>query len=81
MRAAQAKLDDLKLKLTPSHPEVVAQEQQVAMLARGRPSELALLQAETKDLEGELRQREGLSAGSSVLGAYGTAAQSREDDC
>ncbi|MEP7050020.1 MAG: hypothetical protein ABJB12_06690 [Pseudomonadota bacterium] len=72
LRAAQAKLDDMKLKLTPSHPEVVAQEQQVAMLA-GTPSELALLRAQAKDLEGELRQRDGMAAanGQAPAGAGG----------
>lgn len=65
--AAQGKLDDLKLKLTPSHPEVIAQEQRVAMLQQ-TPSELALMRAEAKDLEAELRQRQGLSAIGSNLG-------------
>ncbi|HEY3665359.1 MAG TPA: hypothetical protein VGL19_05140, partial [Polyangiaceae bacterium] len=77
LRAAQAKLDDLKLKLTPSHPEVVAQEQQVAMLA-DVPSELALMRAEAKDLEGELRQREGLSAqGSGGVAGGGPGARAK----
>jgi uncharacterized protein involved in exopolysaccharide biosynthesis len=68
LRAAQSKLDDLKLKLTPSHPEVIAQEQQVAMLSQ-TPSDLALMRAESKDLEAELRQRQGLSAIGSNLGS------------
>jgi uncharacterized protein involved in exopolysaccharide biosynthesis len=67
LRAAQAKLDDLKLKLTPLHPEVIAQEQQVAMLSQ-TPSDLLLMRAEVKDLESELRQRQGLSAIGSNLG-------------
>jgi len=67
LRAAQAKLDDLKVKLTPSHPEVIAQEQQIAILSQ-TPSDLALLRAESKDLEAEIRQRQGLSAIGSNLG-------------
>ncbi|MEO8904987.1 MAG: hypothetical protein ABI488_21305 [Polyangiaceae bacterium] len=61
LRAAQAKLDDLKLKLTPSHPAVVAQQQQVAMLSEV-PSDVALMRAEVKDMAGELKQREGLAS-------------------
>ncbi len=76
LRAAQAKLDDMKLKLTPSHPEVVAQEQQVEMLA-ATPSDLALLRAQAKDLETELRQRDGLSAANGQLGATGGGARPR----
>jgi uncharacterized protein involved in exopolysaccharide biosynthesis len=57
----------LKLKLTPSHPEVIAQQQQVAMLSQ-TPSDLLLMRAEAKDLESELRQRQGLSAIGSNLG-------------
>jgi uncharacterized protein involved in exopolysaccharide biosynthesis len=82
LRAAQSKLDDLKLKLTPSHPEVVSQQQQVAMLS-GTPSELALMRAESKDLEAELRQREGLSAGgslASILSRGGARAAAAVDD-
>jgi uncharacterized protein involved in exopolysaccharide biosynthesis len=67
LRAAQAKLDDLKVKLTPLHPEVIAQEQQVAILSE-TPSDLALMRAEAKDLAGELKQRLGLSAIGSNLG-------------
>ncbi len=71
LRAAQAKLDDLKVKLTPSHPEVIAQEQQVAILSQ-TPSDLVLLRSEAKDLAAELKQRQGLGAIGSNLGGGAT---------
>jgi uncharacterized protein involved in exopolysaccharide biosynthesis len=81
LRAAQAKLDDMKLKLTPQHPEVVAQEQQVEMLA-ATPSELALLRAQAKDLEAELKQRDGLAAanGLQLPGGGGARPRTAVDD-
>jgi len=62
LREEQAKADELKLKLTPSHPQVVAQEEKIAMIAQV-PSNLALLRAEVKDMEAELRQRQALGQG------------------
>jgi len=59
LRDEQAKADELKLRFTPNHPQVVAQEEKIAMLAQV-PSNLALMRAEVKDLEKELRQRQGL---------------------
>jgi uncharacterized protein involved in exopolysaccharide biosynthesis len=56
LRQEQAKLEELKLRLMPSHPEVVTQQQKVAMLSQV-PSDVALMRAEEKDLEGELLQR------------------------
>lgn len=57
----RAKLDELKLKFTASHPQVVTQEERVA-LASQVPSELALLRSEVADLDGQLRQQEALAA-------------------
>jgi len=75
LRAEQAKLEDLKLRLTPSHPEVVTEEQKIGMLQQV-PSDVALLRAEAKDLEAEIQQREGLSrqgGGDGILGGGGGA--------
>jgi uncharacterized protein involved in exopolysaccharide biosynthesis len=58
--AEQQKLDDLKLKLTPSHPEVVTQQRRLA-IAQQDSSEVALLRAEIQSLEGELKQHDVLS--------------------
>ncbi|HEX2871882.1 MAG TPA: hypothetical protein VHP33_11510 [Polyangiaceae bacterium] len=54
----QAKVDELKLRFTPSHPQVITQEERVAM-ASDVPSELALLRSDVADLDAQLRQREG----------------------
>jgi uncharacterized protein involved in exopolysaccharide biosynthesis len=51
------KIEDLKLKLTPSHPEVQTAQQRLALLEQ-EPSELSLLRSEVQSLEGELKQRE-----------------------
>lgn len=56
----KAKLDELKLKLTPSHPQVVTQEERVA-IASNVPSELALLRAEVADMQAQLNQREAMA--------------------
>lgn len=73
LRAAQAKLDELRVKLTPQHPEVVAQQKQIALLS-GVPSELALMRAEAADMEAVLQQRRGSPGGGSTAGAGGGAA-------
>lgn len=70
LREAQAKFEEMKLRLTPQHPEVITQGERVAMLSQV-PSDVALLRAEVKDLESEIKQRGGISsvtAGAS--GAY-----------
>ena len=59
MRDEQAKLDELKLKFTPSHPQVLTQEERVSMASQV-PSELAMMRADVADLEGQLKQREAL---------------------
>jgi uncharacterized protein involved in exopolysaccharide biosynthesis len=60
LHEAQAKFDEMKLRMTAAHPEVITQGERVAMLAQV-PSEVALLQAEVSDVAGEIRQREGLT--------------------
>jgi uncharacterized protein involved in exopolysaccharide biosynthesis len=76
-REEQQKLADLKLKLGPSHPEVLTQNQRLAM-AMQEPSELALLRADVKSTETQLKQRESLAklGTTSIIGgsaAAGTA--------
>lgn len=58
--AEQAKVDDLKLRFTPSHPQVITQEERLA-IASDVPSELALLRSDVADLDAQIRQREGLA--------------------
>jgi len=60
LREAQAKFEDLKVHLTPSHPDVIAQGERVAMLS-AVPTDLALLRNEVKDLESTIQQREGFA--------------------
>jgi uncharacterized protein involved in exopolysaccharide biosynthesis len=72
VREERAKLADLRLRLAPSHPEVLTAEQRLAMLAQ-EPSEVALLRTEIKSFEQEIAQRDALSVlqgkGSRFLGA------------
>ncbi len=60
VQAERAKLEDLKLKLTPMHPEVATEQRRLAALEQ-EPSEISLLRSEVGSLEGELRQRDLLS--------------------
>jgi uncharacterized protein involved in exopolysaccharide biosynthesis len=75
LRDEQSKLADLKLHLTDSHPQVVTQQERVAMLSRP-PAELAALRAEIKAIEGDIRTAE-LSGGrvSSVSASGGSSAE------
>jgi hypothetical protein len=59
MATEQGKLDELKLKLTPSHPQVITQEERLAMASQVS-SELALLRSEAADLESQIRQRDAM---------------------
>lgn len=59
VREEQAKYDDLKLRLTSSHPSVVLQKERIAIAAQV-PSDEALMQAELKNLKGEIEQREAV---------------------
>jgi hypothetical protein len=60
IREEQAKYDDLKLRLTSNHPSVVLQKERVA-IASQIPSEVMLLQAEAKNIEGEIAQRDAVA--------------------
>lgn len=73
----QGKLDELKLKLMPSHPQVITQEERLAMASQVS-SELAMMRSEAADLESQLRQRDamvktGQTVPSSALGGGGSA--------
>jgi uncharacterized protein involved in exopolysaccharide biosynthesis len=59
MRDETAKLDELKLKLTPSHPQVITQEERLAMASQVS-SDLALLRSEVADLESQIKQRDAM---------------------
>lgn len=74
MAAEQAKLDELKLKFTPSHPQVITQQERLANAADVPPS-LAVLRSEVADLEGLAKQREGLAETSQSVTAVTTEAR------
>lgn len=61
MSSERAKLDELKLRLTPMHPQVITQDERVGMASQVS-SDLALLRAEVADGEAQLRQREAMAA-------------------
>jgi uncharacterized protein involved in exopolysaccharide biosynthesis len=68
LRDEKAKLTELQLHLTPSHPQVVIEQERIAILSQV-PSDVALLRSEVADLEGTIKQREALAAhGSSAIG-------------
>lgn len=77
--AERRKLEDLKLKLTPNHPEVVTQQKRLAAIEQ-EPSQISLLRSEIQTLEEEVEHRSALNksrgTGSrgAVAGATGTAA-------
>jgi uncharacterized protein involved in exopolysaccharide biosynthesis len=54
-----AKLNELKLRLMPSHPQVVTQEERVA-IASQVSSELALMRSEEQDMQAQVKQREAM---------------------
>jgi uncharacterized protein involved in exopolysaccharide biosynthesis len=59
LREERARLADLRLKLAPSHPNVLTSPQRIEMLSQV-PSELALLRAEVAGLEQEIAQRDSM---------------------
>jgi uncharacterized protein involved in exopolysaccharide biosynthesis len=70
MSNENAKLDELKLKFTPSHPQVITQEERLAMASQVS-SDLALLRSETADLESQIKQREAMVKTGQVAGTGG----------
>ena len=73
IREEQSKYDDLKLRLTTSHPSVVIQRERIG-IASQIPSDVTLMQAEIKDLEGEIGQREAMArqGGTDIVGGGGS---------
>ena len=71
LREEQGKLADLKLKFTDSHPQVVTEQERLAMLSQP-PPELATLKAEIKAIEQDIRARE-LITGRKTLGMSSVA--------
>ncbi|HKY39979.1 MAG TPA: hypothetical protein VJN18_28790 [Polyangiaceae bacterium] len=60
LTAERIKLDELNVKFTSNHPEVIAQQERVG-LASQVPAELAMLRHETTDLERQIKQREAMA--------------------
>ena len=72
VREEQAKYDDLKLRLTSSHPQVVLQKERIA-IASQISSEIALMEAEIKNIQGEIQQREAVAQqNGDAIGGGGT---------
>jgi hypothetical protein len=71
INAEKSKLEELKLHLTPSHPQVITQEERVA-IASNVPSELAVLRSEVGDIEAQLNQREAMAKTARNAGAAGS---------
>jgi len=70
IREEQAKYDDLKLRLTTSHPAVVLQKERIAIVSQV-PSDEVLLQAEVKNITAELQQREAVLRQNGDSGGFG----------
>jgi uncharacterized protein involved in exopolysaccharide biosynthesis len=66
IRDERAKLADLRLRLGPSHPEVLTIEQRLAMLSQ-EPSEVVLLRTEVKSFEQEIAQRDAQTGMAGVM--------------
>jgi uncharacterized protein involved in exopolysaccharide biosynthesis len=56
----QAKLADLQLRFTPTHPDVITEQQRVAILTQA-PPQVAQLRAEVQTLEQDIKGREALA--------------------
>jgi uncharacterized protein involved in exopolysaccharide biosynthesis len=59
IRAEEAKLEEMKLRLTPAHPQVVTQQERLGIVSQ-LPSDLLVLRGEVQDLESQIRQREAM---------------------
>jgi len=70
LREEQEKLAEMKLRLTPSHPEVVTEDQKVQMLSRV-PPDIAELRTEVATLESDLKQRTLVTAARTSSGGSG----------
>ena len=76
VRDEQAKYDEMKLRLTSNHPAVVTQAERI-QIASQVPSDVTLMRAEVKDLEGEIQQREAMLHQAGDTGLGGGSAQRR----
>ncbi|HEY4103150.1 MAG TPA: hypothetical protein VGM44_04635 [Polyangiaceae bacterium] len=56
----QAKLADLQLRFTPTHPDVITEQQRVAIITQA-PPQVAQLRAEVQTLEQDIKGREALA--------------------
>jgi len=70
IREERAKVAELKLRLTPSHPEVVMAEQRVSLLAQPS-SDVLLLRSEVQGLEDDIAQRNAMSSKPRTSGGGG----------
>jgi len=70
---ARAKFEEMKLRLTQLHPEVITQGERVAMLSQV-PSDVAVLRSSIATLESEIKQRRFASQGTTTGFATGIAA-------
>jgi uncharacterized protein involved in exopolysaccharide biosynthesis len=69
----QGKLEELKLRLMPNHPQVITQEERVN-IASQVSSELAMMRGEVSDLEAQIRQRTATAnLGQASSGSSGSA--------
>jgi len=66
LRDEQGRLAEMKLRLTPNHPEVVTEQEKVAMLSQV-PAEVGTLRAEVNSIEAHIKGREALGRGASTL--------------
>ena len=57
LRDEEGKLAEMKLRLTPQHPEVVTEQQKVDLLSHV-PTEIAEMRAQVSTLEGDIKARE-----------------------
>jgi uncharacterized protein involved in exopolysaccharide biosynthesis len=74
VRSERAKIDDMKLRLTESHPEVIRAEQRVAMMAQA-PSELLLLKSEIESMQSEIAQLDAVEKNGALGGAGSVRAE------
>lgn len=74
IRTEESKLDELKLKFMPSHPQVITQQERVGMVQQVS-SELMLLRSEVADMESQIRQRESMQGQRHAAGTLTTSTE------
>ncbi|MEI9953221.1 MAG: hypothetical protein WDO74_30635 [Pseudomonadota bacterium] len=74
LREAQGKMEDLRLRLTPNHPEVLTQQERLSLLSQV-PSDIAVLRAEIATLQADVKagdligSRGGVASGGAIAAA------------